>query len=410
MQNRNQQRRDEGIEAEKIEVTRKMTSSQQPYTTEPLESYQTKTESPRPTVDEKRVSDWNELDFPAWIEKFFRNEKLTHTYKDIAEYLKTEQITVKNFLSTNVKDLKNFSDYFQLPQPVAYAFQSELNKLKPQYDKDLKAFSPSNTSSLPSTNTPAPGISPNEETKAKIVRAVLTTEESKVEIRAPLSPLVLLALYNEIPIPFLESLLIAYKDAPNEIILFIKNKYASLNSVITAGNINVDERAAIYFYTLEFPAREWNLYSRLNKDLTTPQREQTAPQWKHYLHYLFSALKKTPFYTTTQDLYRGVAEDLVTKYPQKYKVNNIITWYGFTSTSTKMDTVRKILDKYKKQRSSSADPFKSVIFCINSVFSGRSIKEFSGIPDEDEILLPPASRFKIITIFPLEGKCIVKQY
>jgi len=72
-------------------------------------------------------------------------------------------------------------------------------------------------------------------------------------------------------------------------------------------------------------------------------------------------------------------------------IGNTITWYGFTSTTTNLGKVQSFL----------ADE-ESTIFCINGCFSGRSIQQFSGHPDEAEVLIPPGSRFSIVSI--IRGK------
>jgi len=75
-------------------------------------------------------------------------------------------------------------------------------------------------------------------------------------------------------------------------------------------------------------------------------------------------------------------------YPEKYVKGNTIVWYSFTSTTTQLGTVESFTKKAKE----------STIFCINGCLSGRSIEKFSRHQKEVEILIPPGSRFEIVSI------------
>jgi len=143
-----------------------------------------------------------------------------------------------------------------------------------------------------------------------------------------------------------------------------------------------DEYLSIYFYTCEWGRH--NLYALLNADLTHKDRNK-AKSWRHYLHYVLGGLRKLPYWEGKQDLYRGVNLNLVEKYQHRYKEGEIITWYSFTSTTTLLHEVINFLPKNGR----------STIFTINGVFSGRQIHQLSSIPKEEEVLIPPASRFKI---------------
>jgi len=109
-----------------------------------------------------------------------------------------------------------------------------------------------------------------------------------------------------------------------------------------------------------------------------------------------NGLRKIPIWRNQQDVYRGVPINLVSSNPEKYKVDNIITWYGFSSTSTNLGKVQQFLGDRE-----------CTIFSINWCISGRSIEKFSAHPDEEEILLPPGSRFKIVAI--IQGKITLIQ-
>jgi len=210
-----------------------------------------------------------------------------------------------------------------------------------------------------------------------------------------LGPLVLLRK-TEIPLSFEESLKLAYNIEFDEMTFegnlpYGEKIYDNLSSPEIDYGLTKDEFLSIYFYTVEWSPNSLNLYSRLNRDLSTAGRDQNAPKWKHYLHYLFNGLRKIPKWNPVQDLYRGVNQNLVKIYPQKYVEDAEITWYGFTSTSTKLSTIKNFMKN---------DP-EGTVFAINGCISGRSINSFSGHSNEAEVLIPPGSRFSIISIFPM---------
>jgi len=153
-----------------------------------------------------------------------------------------------------------------------------------------------------------------------------------------------------------------------------------------------DESLSLHFYTLEWEPTTLNLYSRLNNDLTSSTRNQSAPKWKFYLHHLLSALRKIPKWISNQDLYRGVAKNLVKLFPEKYVIGETIIWYGFASATTQLQVIEKFLGEGDNE---------STIFCINGCISGRSIKKFSGHPKESEVLIPAGSQFTIVSIMKM---------
>jgi len=202
---------------------------------------------------------------------------------------------------------------------------------------------------------------------------------------------IILLRKTETPLSFEESVLLAFNNELDEItfesnIPYGENIYDTLGPNNEYG-INREEVLAIYFYTLEWTPKSLNLYSRLNRDLSSSERDNSIPKWKHYLHYLLGGLRKLPKWVVKQDLYRGVCLNLVKAYPQKYCKGGIITWYGFTSTTTNLEKVKSFLGDND-----------GTIFSINDCISGRSIRIFSGLPSEDEILIPAGSRFQIVSI------------
>jgi len=99
-------------------------------------------------------------------------------------------------------------------------------------------------------------------------------------------------------------------------------------------------------------------------------------------------LRKLPKWEAKQDLYRGVNLDVTKKYPDKYQLQSKITWSSLVSTTTQIHVVTSFFPPNSE----------CTIFTINGVFSGRSVQQASSQPNETEILLPPGSRFEVVSI------------
>jgi hypothetical protein len=207
----------------------------------------------------------------------------------------------------------------------------------------------------------------------------------------PLAPVVLLRPHEHL-LSFAEAIKLAYGEDYDEInflsnLSYGKSIYENLPAMEKSYNLKEDESIAIYFYTLEWTPTSQNLYSRLNRDLSSSERERSVPPWKHYLHYLFSGLRKIPKVVLKQDLYRGINQNVIKNYPKKYTVGSKITWYGFTSTTTNFNKVKNFIGKSE-----------GTVFVINGCFSGRLIHNFSGHSEESEVILPAGSRFEIVGV------------
>jgi len=162
----------------------------------------------------------------------------------------------------------------------------------------------------------------------------------------------------------------------------------------------LNEFMAVYFYTLQW-GNDIILYNRLNKALIDKTRKETS-KWKYFLYYFFDALKKIPKVTDQKEKYRSVNLNVQEKYPEKYKTGQYITWYTFTSTTINpLSTTNPT-----KSQSDFFNPTKPhTIFKITESFSGRFIKDMSAYPQEDEILFPPLTTFKIESITK-NGLCV----
>jgi len=226
------------------------------------------------------------------------------------------------------------------------------------------------------------------------------------ESRQALAPLVLLK-QSDIPVSLEDSMIMAYDGELNNNIIFTSNLPISTNLheiLVQQGEYELeenqlhkydltrDEFLSIFFYTLEWKDNTLNTYSRLNYALTSHDRDLQSPKWRFYLHHLFNGLRKIPKWNCTHDLYRGVKGDLTQKYPEKYVVGKTITWYAFSSATTRVDVITSFV------LSDKPEPEPGTVFTLNGVFSGRSVKHFSAMPKESEILIPPGSMFKVMSV------------
>jgi len=144
-------------------------------------------------------------------------------------------------------------------------------------------------------------------------------------------------------------------------------------------SLSIDGFAAIHLYTQGFSIAEHSLYHRLNTNLRSERRSTITPFFP-YLRLLGEALTALPRYKG--QVWRGVKRNLASAYPEKKE----FIWWGLTSCTTDMKQL------------------ESEIFCgktgDRTIFTiadhqGVAIQEFSQFPNEAEILLPPASKFRV---------------
>jgi hypothetical protein len=151
-------------------------------------------------------------------------------------------------------------------------------------------------------------------------------------------------------------------------------------------NLSIDERAAIYLYTMEFPPLpdvnvNGSIYFLMNKYLRDQNRAALKPFLK-YLKLLLSALHKLP--AVKNKVCRGVKEDIAAAMKSKEKKE--ITWNSFSSTTLNSKTLDN--PAFLGTNGSRA------LFFIDCK-SGRNISTLSACPSEDEILLFPCTSFKV---------------
>ena len=132
-----------------------------------------------------------------------------------------------------------------------------------------------------------------------------------------------------------------------------------------------DQIAAIQIYTQQSP-----LYGDLNTKLRSKNRQDLVPYF-HYLKLFLTACYLLPPVKTV--VYRAVDKSI-----GSYQQGDVFCWWGFSSTSMKVDVLKDFL----------GGAASSTIFNIVCV-DGVDIQPYSAIPTEAEILLLCGSEFEV---------------
>ena len=147
---------------------------------------------------------------------------------------------------------------------------------------------------------------------------------------------------------------------------------------------------ALYTYDLGHGGFENNPYRLLNKALTGTTNEGLR-KVRGLLYLVMCALRKLPR-VRGETLYRGVRSAVDNS---EYKVGSVITFQGFSSTSTNMNTVKNFLlsvDDMDNGKKSTG-----TLFVIEDGW-GYDIQPYSLFPNEREILLEPGMYFCVQSV------------
>jgi hypothetical protein len=155
-------------------------------------------------------------------------------------------------------------------------------------------------------------------------------------------------------------------------------------SQMTETKLSVDEKAAIFLYTMEFPSlpdlkTNCSIYYLMNSFLRNQDRAALKPFLK-YLKLLLSALCKLP--PVKGKVCRGVKADIAAD--MKSKEKSEITWNSFSSTTLNSKTLDNPM--FLGTTGSRA------MFFIDCK-TGRNISALSACQSEEEILLLPSTSF-----------------
>ena len=143
--------------------------------------------------------------------------------------------------------------------------------------------------------------------------------------------------------------------------------------------LNTDEAASIFTYTIP------NGPSETLNDLLRGDQWDRLRDYVQYMWLLMSGLRKCPRPTSTT-IYRGIRGDV----SWQYIVGGEVTWKAFSSCSGIVGTLEN--DAFMGKSGSRT---KFDISCTTN--RARSIKHMSFIEDEEEILLPPNTKLRVIS-------------
>ena len=145
--------------------------------------------------------------------------------------------------------------------------------------------------------------------------------------------------------------------------------------------------ACLSMYSMEFHA-ERSLYSVVNEHLRAKDRKKVEPI-SDYVWLLMHAMSLCPPFVE-RVVFRGV-KDLS---PDGYKEGDIITWCQFSSTAATV----------KVQNTFLGQTGVRTLFTIElTTDRAREIHLYSDYPDEKEVLLPPNSRFVVVSVYAPGG-------
>ena len=160
-----------------------------------------------------------------------------------------------------------------------------------------------------------------------------------------------------------------------------------------ADNLTPDQSASIILYSMQWEPQNKCLYSALNTTLRDENRNKLKP-WFSYLKLFLTALSRLP--SNNRPIYRGITRDLRKDYQEGQK----IIWWSFSSCTQTMDVLKK------EQFMGSAGA--RTLFTIESS-SGKDIRNHSAFQKEDEVLLPAARQFEVVSCLPQGGDLNIVQ-
>ena len=145
--------------------------------------------------------------------------------------------------------------------------------------------------------------------------------------------------------------------------------------------LSPDESAAIVIYTYPATSSGDPFYAILNQAIRDADRSRLQP-WFSYLKLFITALLKLP--SEPGFLYRGVKAKIFADYP----VGKKFVWHPFSSCTSSIKALEHELFLGK-----AGDRTLFDIEC----YTGKNIRRYSEIPNEEEVLLLPARQFQVMS-------------
>ena len=163
-------------------------------------------------------------------------------------------------------------------------------------------------------------------------------------------------------------------------------------------NITEEDAYIICCYTCESEDRKYSPYRLLNQSLVSNNRENGVGNVSKYLYLFLKSLRKLPRFKPKDGmLYRcltvhvSLVDDEKKKDVVPYKIGNIKTFWGFTSTSPDPNLTYTFL-KGEQMKTGT-------VFSLSGDVWGYNIEPFNFFK-EKEILLEPERKFKILNALP----------
>jgi len=160
-------------------------------------------------------------------------------------------------------------------------------------------------------------------------------------------------------------------------------------------DMTIDEMAAICLYTLEWRDRQQSFYFVVNQYLREPERD--TQHFYPLIKLIISGLQKTtPFNGTAWRAFNGV-----TNVSSLYNKGQVVCWNAFTSCSSDVSVCGVNFF-------AGGGEGENTLFNIQ-VTNSYSISQYSTYPTENEILLLPGSKFKVVDVLKASNSLSVIQ-
>ncbi|CAF1115149.1 unnamed protein product [Adineta steineri] len=167
----------------------------------------------------------------------------------------------------------------------------------------------------------------------------------------------------------------------------------TISDALSMCDLPVDQVSSIILYTMEAKAHEESVYYVLNQELRKKNLQELEP-WLLYLRLILTALAHIP--SSSKTIYCGVTQDL----RKEYQKGKTLFWWQFSSCTVSLHVLQNELFLGRKG--------PRTLFTIECN-SGKDIRNYFKYQVEDEILLPAARQFKVISCLEQdEGHCLVQ--
>lgn len=143
--------------------------------------------------------------------------------------------------------------------------------------------------------------------------------------------------------------------------------------------LTLDESAAIFLYTMEWPKSNGSFYSVLNTHLRSEDRS-SLKDWFSYMRLFLNGLVKIQ--SSSRRLFRGVKQNLA----ERYKLGENVIWWAFSSCTDDRSVAERFCGKVGPRTMLEIE-----------CYTGKSIATYSKYPSEKETLLIAARNMEVIS-------------